>query len=746
MSLHESTWYLPHYNLFRRIKYWTAHIRLQRRRLARDGYDRCNCITLFYSLGYPSTRSYCTAGGGGKSSDMVSTRACVDTCSLALCLQAREAMSSYKHGLTLIWTTRIQRGLLAGSVHGAFLSPRSSCPRYPLLSPTSECLPSITIMTTILPSPPDLPRYASAPFDDADADLILRTSDNIDFRVSRFILRIASPFFASMFEVGQTRSGASGEAHENGDEVRDGCRVFPVQEDGDTLDSLLRIIYPRKDPILGDLPKVNSVIAAALKYEMEEAIALTGAELLSFTSKEASRVWAIAVRHGLEPEARAAADELLREKAAVLDDFPSEMQAVNAGAYYRLLQYLRLDGKVESDFVFCYPSSSKPPSFDNHEAGTASSSIHLPGGNHPRLPTDVVCQSSDGKEFPAHKAILAYASPVMAVMLTSLPTLPSGDFAAEGTSTGRANDPILTFEEDGATVGALVALAYPITDGYEAHFLALQEVLETVEKYEMNDAFKLSETRWLQFTVEDPLSAYLLAANHRAAEGAQQAARRLLDRAMEDYYVPFLECSPVSTYRDALLYHRACKAAAADTAQTFYADNNFNAAATMKSALCDTYNNGYYCRGVQATGGYRDLVSNPNWRNVCSVCLHLGRTIANTIHRLDSPSKELFTTLESLKGPPKALDLQCLAVSDQDRPALQTLYKALYDMISKKVEMVRIFFSSLGTRSLTFPVTSQAMSDYIIVASRYGNSAHAQRSLRKKKGKKGRRLLGSSNA
>lgn len=575
-----------------------------------------------------------------------------------------------------------------------------------LLPPPSVECPQITwIMTTWSETAPDPPRYASAPFDDPDADLILRSSDNTDFRVSRFILRLASPFFASMLEIGQTLPNASGETQANGDQVRDGCRVVPVQENSDTLERLLRIIYPQKDPILSDLPQVDAVMAAALKYEMEEAIALAGAKLLSFKSKEASRVWAIAVRHGLELEAQMAADELIREKVSVLDDFPPEMQEVNAGAYYRLLQYRRLAGKVESDFKFCYPSSSKPSSSSNNvfpsAPPSASLSTDMTNGGRFRVPTDIICRSSDGKDIPAHKAILAYASPVMAEMITSLPLPAPGNVIAKEASVDRVGNPTLAFDEDGATLEALIAVSYPVFDGYEHPFLVLQKSHGTIQKYEMNDAFKAYEHRWSQFVAEDPLTAYLLAAGHRSAEGARQASLHLLDKTTDEYYVPLLERSPSSVYRDALLFHRTCKAAASASAQEFYqaADGNSNHHLHLpqprRSVTCSNRNYGSYshssCCGLSASETYMNLHASPRSPYLCIGCWLLGRAIGEVVGRLAS-SDALYMTLKVLKASPVALDPQFSFVLAGDRPALGKLLESLYNIIFEKVTEVGCYY------------------------------------------------------
>lgn len=44
---------------------------------------------------------------------------------------------------------------------------------------------------------------ASPPFDDPEADIILRSSDNVDFHVYKFLLSLVSPVFKSMFALPQ---------------------------------------------------------------------------------------------------------------------------------------------------------------------------------------------------------------------------------------------------------------------------------------------------------------------------------------------------------------------------------------------------------------------------------------------------------------------------------------------------------------------------------------------------------------
>ncbi|KAF8141477.1 hypothetical protein EV363DRAFT_1308211 [Boletus edulis] len=108
--------------------------------------------------------------------------------------------------------------------------------------------------------------YAAAPFDHAKADIILRSSDNIDFRVFKLFLSLASPFFETLFEIPQP-------AEESEDqEVKDGLVVVPVTEDSKTLDALLRFCYPctlAEDPNIEVLKDALDVLEAARKYSLD---------------------------------------------------------------------------------------------------------------------------------------------------------------------------------------------------------------------------------------------------------------------------------------------------------------------------------------------------------------------------------------------------------------------------------------------------------------------------------------------
>jgi BTB/POZ domain len=69
---------------------------------------------------------------------------------------------------------------------------------------------------------------ADAPFNNLKADVILRSADNVDFRVFKSILSLSSPIFDDMFALPQV-SGA-----DNRNEMEDSLSVVQLAEDKKT--------------------------------------------------------------------------------------------------------------------------------------------------------------------------------------------------------------------------------------------------------------------------------------------------------------------------------------------------------------------------------------------------------------------------------------------------------------------------------------------------------------------------------
>ncbi|PFH50233.1 hypothetical protein AMATHDRAFT_145600, partial [Amanita thiersii Skay4041] len=105
---------------------------------------------------------------------------------------------------------------------------------------------------------------AQCPFDStAYADVIIRSSDSINFYVIRSFLCYVSPILKDMF---QLNHGPAAEQNA----TKDGLPIVDFTENSETLNLLLALIYPR-----GDEPNLNGhelfwkVGKAAQKYCMD---------------------------------------------------------------------------------------------------------------------------------------------------------------------------------------------------------------------------------------------------------------------------------------------------------------------------------------------------------------------------------------------------------------------------------------------------------------------------------------------
>jgi hypothetical protein len=85
--------------------------------------------------------------------------------------------------------------------------------------------------------PPTRINTATSPsetFDVSDADLVIRSSDFVDFRVHKLVLSMASPFFKDLLPPYQLPDT----------ETVDGLHVVQLSEDSELLNSLLSMLYP----------------------------------------------------------------------------------------------------------------------------------------------------------------------------------------------------------------------------------------------------------------------------------------------------------------------------------------------------------------------------------------------------------------------------------------------------------------------------------------------------------------------
>lgn len=156
-------------------------------------------------------------------------------------------------------------------------------------------------------------RTAPPPFDKPFADLILRSSDDVDFQVFKWILSDASDVFAGMFSLPPASSVGS-DVSTRSDDMRRSSQipVVPVTEDSNTLEALLRLCYPLCIvPDYDSFDDIKPVVAAAHKYQLDHALRILEPRMKFFAAQHPVRVYAFATRYNLPEVVQEAAQNFL---------------------------------------------------------------------------------------------------------------------------------------------------------------------------------------------------------------------------------------------------------------------------------------------------------------------------------------------------------------------------------------------------------------------------------------------------
>ncbi|KAA1470197.1 hypothetical protein DENSPDRAFT_922211 [Dentipellis sp. KUC8613] len=169
---------------------------------------------------------------------------------------------------------------------------------------------------------------AGSPFDDADADVIVRSYDCVDFFLYRIILAKASAVFAEMLQSAQEDAT-----------FRNGLYIIHAMEDAKTLSSLFRLIYPVDNPAFAEISEIKAVFKAMRKYRVRGLDWTANCILQGFASEAPEVVYAIACGFQMPNAARFAAKHTLRQLSPFLPLTDEEVSMMTALQYSRLLRY-----------------------------------------------------------------------------------------------------------------------------------------------------------------------------------------------------------------------------------------------------------------------------------------------------------------------------------------------------------------------------------------------------------------------
>lgn len=186
--------------------------------------------------------------------------------------------------------------------------------------------------------------FAADPFNSVHADMILRSSDFIEFRVHKSILTVCSPHWESVIQsFGENSDGVPKTATLRD---RQGRPIMNVGEDSNTLDLLLRLVYPIDFPPIDSVWDAFTLLEAARKCGMVHAIKASKKAITQYAETNPLRVYVLAAKRGWDIEMRAAAFASLAHP--IQETYVQELEDLHAGVYFRLLAYHRLSAKAAS--------------------------------------------------------------------------------------------------------------------------------------------------------------------------------------------------------------------------------------------------------------------------------------------------------------------------------------------------------------------------------------------------------------
>ncbi|KAH9004812.1 hypothetical protein EDB86DRAFT_3240680 [Lactarius hatsudake] len=178
------------------------------------------------------------------------------------------------------------------------------------------------------------PTAFGPPFDHADADTILRSSDQVDFPVYRVILSASSSPFESMFSLPQPEASVSEKQNP----------VIDLIENSKTVSILLTLIYPVVSAVTEpeSLDDMIDVLVAAKKYDMP---VVSQRLLQRFTESKVVRdepvvAFCAAYSNELGEAARVAAKASLKRRMN-LDNLGDMLQYINGPAFHQLYKFHR---------------------------------------------------------------------------------------------------------------------------------------------------------------------------------------------------------------------------------------------------------------------------------------------------------------------------------------------------------------------------------------------------------------------
>ena len=176
------------------------------------------------------------------------------------------------------------------------------------------------------------------PLSDTEPDIILRSSDGVNFNVHKSIMVHQSSVFRDILSIPQEANTSN-----DTDDDQTTSQSMDVSEDSMTLELLLQFCYLCADPV-GDLDLYLEVSKAAEKYDMKTVLHLVKRYMASemralvAATDDPFRLYAISCAYRMVEEGQLAAKATLRRP--MIGQYPPKvLDLLPARAYHDLLLY-----------------------------------------------------------------------------------------------------------------------------------------------------------------------------------------------------------------------------------------------------------------------------------------------------------------------------------------------------------------------------------------------------------------------
>ncbi|KAF8631973.1 hypothetical protein AX15_002107 [Amanita polypyramis BW_CC] len=370
---------------------------------------------------------------------------------------------------------------------------------------------------------------AKQPFDaSALSDVILRSSDNIDFFVIELLLCFVSPVFSARLSPDQ-------KPHL---ENKNGLPILPVSSDSKTLYSLLSFIYPYVHrPKLDDCRLLLKVGMASRIYRMNVIedklkwpLSNTGPECGVGAYPDQFQLFSILVQLNWHKEATLAAKNTLSTSLRELP-YIDELREINGADFFGYLafRFHRVRAVSQKITVFEADNMIKNRSVTTQQKKSIKALDSHAGSElfESSNRADAILRSSDSVNFFVFKALLSLVSPAFDQMKAT---------KVENSL------PVFDLEEDSDTLRRLLLLIYPHGGKHQNNrvgsYLSLGKV---IQKYKMSTVEEKLKQQLLAspLLMTNPVHVFTVSVILGWSDVAKAAAMNTLNEPLEE--MPFIE-------------------------------------------------------------------------------------------------------------------------------------------------------------------------------------------------------------